>query len=49
MDVPLERLRYYRKKRNGSVVARAKKIVGFGEWNNFGIFESRWEDVLLDA
>ncbi len=49
MDVPLERLRYYRKKRNGSVVARAKKIVGLREWNNFGIFECRWEDVLLDA
>ena len=49
VDVPLKRLRYYRKERDGSVVAWVRSIVGFGEWNNFGIFEGRWEDVLLNA
>ena len=48
MDVPLKRLRYYRKERDRSVVAGVRYIVGFGEWNNFGIFECRLEDVLLD-
>ena len=49
MDVPLKRLRYYRKERDRFVVAGVRKIVGFGEWNDFGIFECRWEDVLLNA
>ena len=49
MDVPLKRLRYYGKERDRSVVAWVRQIVGFGEWSNFGIFECRWEDVLLDA
>ena len=49
MDVPLKRLRYYRKERDRSVVAGVRQIVGFGEWSNFGIFECRWEDVQFDA
>ena len=49
VDVPLKRLRYYRKERDRFVVAGVRKIVGFGEWNDFGIFECRWEDVLLNA
>ena len=48
VDVPLKRLRYYRKERNRSVVAGVREIVGFGEWNNFGFFECWWE-VLFDA
>ena len=49
MDVPHKRFRYYRKERDGSVVAGVRYIVGFGEWNKFGIFKCHWEDVPLDA
>ena len=49
MDVPLKRLGYYRKERERFVVAGVGEIVDFGEWNNFGVFERSFKDVLLDT